>query len=881
MPRPVLHRIDLALLRDKSDTDKAQVPYGPAVVSFFLQGATSSNTSGVNVPDGSSTIAVYDNGDITVGDFVQAGVDGAVLAVAAVTSPTLLTVSNAGAAFTLNPRTRLIVLTRRPDLYVDPLGTVPVGPNLRSDASGRAQGYISRTRYDYIVQANTRDKAEFVSGSLSSGGAVNSLTWNHGSSGGSRILFVVVALAPAPDEALVQSVTYGGIPLTLVAETTNHKLYRLLEPPLGTFPVVVQLTPTSVGSVVSFAITAAGVDPTTTAPVTATGSSSLTNVTLNSVADKSLTLAMVAVAGQTTGVTVTPGSSQTERWDTTVGTTPTILTGAGATKDIVAAGNQALGFILSESRSWQSMAVELRHSGDKFSTARLYSDAIGGTQPSPAWTNARDFATIQAAIDSLPATGGVVYLPSGTYNVTTTTIPENKPVHLFGDGADRTVLFCADPELDILRIECSLTTIENLTIKGPYLVPSDPNTKGRGVVIGVPGSPTDNLRRISIIGCRIVDTASWALYLRGTADTDPADPERLLIWGQFERSDFQHNRTGGLVEVRIGNNGNLFQNCSFTQFTGPALNAFGASGLLLQNCTFEDKLDDAVAYVTLDFDNNVLLDSCWFEQHFSEDLTKPFIHVGVATACNEVAIHNCRFVRNSGNLPRLIRVSSNSKGVSIINPTCQMVSPQTLDFEDRLGLSNNEDKDIFVEGQSEVYLSGGLLTNPPTGVQPALIVAPDGATGVVIAGVGPRTTPPLISNTQRDDPFSLARDKKRGDMIYNTTTGRLQEWSGSVWLPVQVTASGTGDNVTGTVFSGTGLARVSAYLTRGGAGTVELRIEWTDSVGSRSTTIALAQSPGSDFAQGQIVLNSVGAVSYRILDPLLVPWQVMISAEQI
>ncbi len=878
MPRPVLYRIDLALLRDKSDTDKAQVPLGPAVVSFFLQGATSSNTSGVTVPTGSSTIEVFDIGDVMAGDVVQAGVDGTAITVTAVDSPTLLTVSNGGAAFTLNPRTRLIMLTRRPELYSDPLGTAPIGPNLLSDATGRAQGYISRSRYDYIVQANTRDKAELVSASSGSGAAVNALTWNHASSGSDRILFVAVTLAPAPDEAIIESVTYAGIRLTFVGETANLKLYRLFEPPVGTYPVVVQLTPSSSGNVVGGAVTAAGVDPTTfIAPAAATGSSSLTSVTLNSVAAKSMTFAMVAVADQSTGVSVTSGSSQTERWDATAGTSvPTIVTSAGATKEIPGAGNQALGFILSESRPWQTLATELRYLSEKLSLSRLYIDAVGGTQPSPAWVNARDFSTIQAAIDSLPATGGVVYAPSGTYNVTTTTIPENKPVHLMGDGADRTILFCADPELDILRIESSLTTIENLTIKGPYLVPSEPNIRGRGVVIGIPGNTIDALRRVSIIGCRIVDTASWALYLRGTGDSVPVDPERLLIWGQFERTDFQHNRTGGLVEVRVGNNGNAFKNCSFTQFHGPALNAFGASSLSLQTCTFEDKLDDAVAYVMLDSDNNVLLDSCWFEQHFSEDLTKPFIHVGVANACHEVAIHNCRFVRQTGDLPRLIQVDSNSKGVSIVNPTCHMVKAPKL-FALRVNGPDDE-KDINIVGQSEVYLSGAVITSDVSTI-PAVVVA--SATGVVTAGLGPRTTPPHLSETQRDDPLSLALDRKHGDTIYNTNLERLQEWSGTDWLPVRVTPSGTGDNVTGTVYSGTGLARVSAYVTRSGAGTVELKIEWTDSVGARSATIALAPSPGSDFAQGQLVVTSEGAVTYRVINPLLVPWQVTISAEQI
>ncbi len=879
MSKPVLFRLDLLITKDKSTGDRAQVPAAGARVDFYGQGATVSMavTIPVTTP---TTVDVYDPGDLKDGSTLQVTPGGPALTISSVSqSPAfpeatqITVVNNTGASVALSVGDRLILTSDRPELFSDPLGaTTAIGNFLIADENGRVVGYIDRRRFDYTVSEQVLVLAS-SSTTLATGDV---LSWTHTDTStlGKRFVLVGISWQGQTGEESIAAVTYGGQTMTLVGVASLTAVYRLANPPTGPQTVVVTFSSTSPPAQVSAvggAVTFSGVDP--FAPMgtaaAASGSSTTPNVNVTSTFADGAVFDTVG-AGNTTTATV--GSGQTQRWNAISGGFPT--RGAGSTEPGTGSA-VTMSWTLGTSRPWGIVAVALRPG------VRLHIDAVGATTPSTSTLNVRDFGGIQQAIDALPfGLGGTLYAPAGTYNVSTITIPENKPVHLIGDGRDRTIIFCEDPEQDILLIEASNTTIENLTIKGPYLVPPDPpGSAGRGVVIGKPGSPTDILRRVSIIGCRIVDTASWALLIRGTQDS-PIDAERLLIWGNFEGTDFQHNRTSGLVEVHHGNNGNLFKNCSFTQFNGYGLNAFGVSSLSLQSCTFEDKLDDIVSYVTLDFSNNVLLDSCWFEQHFSTDLTNPFVLVGVANvggACHEVAINNCRFVRNTGNLPRFIKVDKDSKGVSIVNPTCHMVQTPEL-FANRVSELDNNKKDINVVGESEVFLSGGIITSDGS-TTPAIVVAP--ATGVVTAGLGPRMAPPGITETLRDSSVSLARDKKPGDMIYNTNAKRLQEWSGVDWLPVGVTPSGSGDNVTGTVYGGTGLARVSAYLTRAGAGTVELKIEWSDSVGARSSTIAIAPSPGSDFAQGQLVVHSIGTVTYRVLNPSLIPWQVTISAEQI
>lgn len=63
-----------------------------------------------------------------------------------------------------------------------------------------------------------------------------------------------------------------------------------------------------------------------------------------------------------------------------------------------------------------------------------------------------DTAAIQAAIDSLPANGGTVYLPSGTYLVSTLIMPNDpKRVNLVGESMWSTVLKMASPQGPVLR----------------------------------------------------------------------------------------------------------------------------------------------------------------------------------------------------------------------------------------------------------------------------------------------------------------------------------------------------------------------------------------------------------------------------------------------
>src|SRR5205814_4707371 len=123
---------------------------------------------------------------------------------------------------------------------------------------------------------------------------------------------------------------------------------------------------------------------------------------------------------------------------------PYITNGAGE-RTAGTGGNVAMTFSWTGNRFWGIAGIELK------AAHRLYVDAEGG-YPTPGWLNAANFSSIQAAIDALPSAGGVVYIPSGTYTITSTiTIPVNKRVHLLGVGIDRTIITMTSSSIDILK----------------------------------------------------------------------------------------------------------------------------------------------------------------------------------------------------------------------------------------------------------------------------------------------------------------------------------------------------------------------------------------------------------------------------------------------
>jgi parallel beta-helix repeat protein len=88
--------------------------------------------------------------------------------------------------------------------------------------------------------------------------------------------------------------------------------------------------------------------------------------------------------------------------------------------------------------------------------------------------NARDFGSIQQAVESLPPTGGMVLLPAGVYDVhQKIRLPSH--VELHGEGMDRTILVLADGVRDTMISNANLIggntdiTVRDLRLQGNRL----------------------------------------------------------------------------------------------------------------------------------------------------------------------------------------------------------------------------------------------------------------------------------------------------------------------------------------------------------------------------------------------------------------------------
>lgn len=156
MARTVARRFDIVVTKDKSGSDAAQVP-AAGTVDIYYVGAT--NRLVVFVPAETSDpfdIPVYDPGDLQVGDTFRVDDSGPSLPVLAITGGDgwlIQTERYSATDYTLPVRSRLIINSRRPVFYLDPMGVGSQGSSINTvSTTGRATGYTRLDRFDYIVR---------------------------------------------------------------------------------------------------------------------------------------------------------------------------------------------------------------------------------------------------------------------------------------------------------------------------------------------------------------------------------------------------------------------------------------------------------------------------------------------------------------------------------------------------------------------------------------------------------------------------------------------------------------------------------------------------------------------------------------------------------
>ncbi|WP_367392859.1 DNRLRE domain-containing protein [Lewinella sp. LCG006] len=208
-----------------------------------------------------------------------------------------------------------------------------------------------------IVSGNQTVQVESVSSTSEDDGNSTTTLSHTVTASSSRLLLVGVSLRRDKAEAMVTGVTYGGSPMTQVGQTINGNegtvaIYRMINPPVGTFDVIANYNNNANRGVVLGAISFSGVDQTTPLGtyVGNTGDSGTASVTASSASGQ---LVFDVVCWKNPG-TLVSGAGQTQRWNVD---SPSEIEGGASTEP--GAGSVTMSWTAGSDR-WAIGAVPIR-----------------------------------------------------------------------------------------------------------------------------------------------------------------------------------------------------------------------------------------------------------------------------------------------------------------------------------------------------------------------------------------------------------------------------------------------------------------------------------------------------------------------------------------
>jgi hypothetical protein len=351
-------------------------------------------------------------------------------------------------------------------------------------------------------------------------------------------------------------------------------------------------------------------------------------------------------------------------------------------------------------------------------TTRAFYDARAGALPST-FANARDFGTLQAAVDSL-SNGGVLFIPEGIYDSSGTSpvtynppiiLPVGKVVSLIGAGPEATILRSTDSSVDLCMIQDSFQSVAGLTLEG-----SGTGGAGRGLVVGRQGAV---LSHVQVRNVLVRNTSSWGLYVRG----DIANNSDIAILCTYEQVAVVGSKMNGAVYIGGYCTTQYFRDCSFGSFVGYGAQVKG-DGHVFTNCDFENG-SRSKPFVSFEGANECTLDHCWFEDSLTGVLgSEYFVKTSV---CNDINIDRSVFIRTEFQDVQAIYVAKWMHGLVINNISLRSKDPM------------NTSKQIFVEGRlpntgdsetSNVVLIGGVARDGQ-GYHPVKLSSDAGVSGKI------------------------------------------------------------------------------------------------------------------------------------------------------
>lgn len=401
--------------------------------------------------------------------------------------------NGSGASISVAAGTRLFLASDPATIFSNASGTAsPTDVNSVATTSGTGGAvWIPRPQFDQISTIDVAiDQASAVAKKTGTG---TTLTWSHASSGSDRLVLVGIAWQDSLDEESLDSVTYDGAAMTLVASTPLCSVYSLVNPPTGSKTIVVTWSGSNAKGAVGASISFTGVNQTSPLEAAVTGTGHSTAPSVNTLGLPSMIFSLVGIDAGSSTVTLTAASDMSQQWNDSAGSSGALtLTQGGGSTRISSGGARTVGWTLGAARDWALIAVPIRPK------VQLASISQSGGASSSGVVDARNYADLQAAADDV-APGGTLFIPNGDYVVPSGGLVIRKQMTIQGETGTNLFAYSATTNQPVIKIApggvvLTRVTLRDLTLQNATL-PSSPVSGNYGLLCDVPtdGSKIGNL----------------------------------------------------------------------------------------------------------------------------------------------------------------------------------------------------------------------------------------------------------------------------------------------------------------------------------------------------------------------------------------------------
>jgi len=329
-------------------------------------------------------------------------------------------------------------------------------------------------------------------------------------------------------------------------------------------------------------------------------------------------------------------------------------------------------------------------SGAGITTQLFIDNESGWVKDGVAWINAKNYATIQAAVDALPSTGGVTFVPAGTYTPTSVPIFNGITLaantELIGEGREATkfVLNAAGSEnVDAIILSAGGCTIKNIVIQGRGIA---------GTGIGIKSAIAST--NINIYDCVIFNTPSWGISLTSASS---------LFTNRIVNTTVYQAISGGSLLVGQAGVPNTTLWCSKSIFNGPGFTTYGnapvdrgavhiitGSSISFNQCSFHVP-DGSTAFSLQTAPRDIALNNCYFESNTNAPNPGGFFITATGFSSGPLVLNGCHFLRTSTTVGPRVFKSDTLSSITTLMIGCSVSSSESSRNTDDVVLSNASD----------------------------------------------------------------------------------------------------------------------------------------------------------------------------------------------